>query len=159
MPLLQFDSNSVRTVRACRPQVHREFRKPLIVIAPKKLLRLKDACSTLEEMGKDTMFYRVFLEVPRNFIRRLLVKIFGADSTDWRLAVNPCWWMRFAEAVPGLLRNCLTCCSTLPASGRHGSRCSRLYKDHVPHAMGAVAFRDCQKSWGSYSWLLRFSYP
>lgn len=43
-------------------QVHREFRKPLIVAAPKKLLRLKAACSDLSEMGEDTMFLRVISE-------------------------------------------------------------------------------------------------
>ncbi|CAN0216141.1 unnamed protein product, partial [Hapterophycus canaliculatus] len=41
---------------ALRRQVHREFRKPLIVIAPKKLLRLKAACSDLSAMSKGTMF-------------------------------------------------------------------------------------------------------
>ena len=44
-------------------QVHREFRKPLIVVAPKKLLRLKAACSDLKAMGEDTMFMRVIPEV------------------------------------------------------------------------------------------------
>lgn len=44
-------------------QVHREFRKPLIVVAPKKLLRLKAACSDLSAMGEDTMFMRVIPEV------------------------------------------------------------------------------------------------
>lgn len=44
-------------------QVHREFRKPLIVVAPKKLLRLKEASSSLEEMGANTMFQMVIPEV------------------------------------------------------------------------------------------------
>eukprot|EP00904_Undaria_pinnatifida_P004984 jgi/Undpi1/1615/HiC_scaffold_11.g05005.m1 len=47
---------------ALRRQVHREFRKPLIVVAPKKLLRLKAACSDLSAMGEDTMFMRVIPE-------------------------------------------------------------------------------------------------
>lgn len=45
-----------------RRQVHREFRKPLIVVAPKNLLRDKRCTSTLEEMGLDTKFKRVFGE-------------------------------------------------------------------------------------------------
>ncbi|CAM9709198.1 unnamed protein product [Ectocarpus sp. 4 AP-2014] len=47
---------------ALRRQVHREFRKPLIVVSPKKLLRLKAACSDLSAMGQDTMFMRVIPE-------------------------------------------------------------------------------------------------
>ncbi|CAM9932887.1 unnamed protein product [Pylaiella littoralis] len=47
---------------ALRRQVHREFRKPLIIVAPKKLLRLKAACSDLSAMGQDTMFMRVIPE-------------------------------------------------------------------------------------------------
>eukprot|EP00612_Vaucheria_litorea_P005795 CAMPEP_0171464818 /NCGR_PEP_ID=MMETSP0945-20130129/8029_1 /TAXON_ID=109269 /ORGANISM="Vaucheria litorea, Strain CCMP2940" /LENGTH=956 /DNA_ID=CAMNT_0011992071 /DNA_START=277 /DNA_END=3147 /DNA_ORIENTATION=+ len=45
-----------------RRQVHREFRKPLIIISPKKLLRYKAATSNLEEMGPGTLFQRVIPE-------------------------------------------------------------------------------------------------
>jgi len=45
-----------------RRQVHRDFRKPLIVIAPKNLLRNRACTSTLEEMGPDTIFHRVLNE-------------------------------------------------------------------------------------------------
>lgn len=39
-----------------RRQVHRDFRKPLIVISPKNLLRNKRCVSTLEDMGPGTQF-------------------------------------------------------------------------------------------------------
>jgi 2-oxoglutarate dehydrogenase E1 component len=39
-----------------RRQIHRDFRKPLIVISPKNLLRNKRCVSTLEEMGPETEF-------------------------------------------------------------------------------------------------------
>lgn len=39
-----------------RRQIHRDFRKPLIVISPKNLLRLKRCVSSLEEMGPGTKF-------------------------------------------------------------------------------------------------------
>jgi 2-oxoglutarate dehydrogenase E1 component len=42
-----------------RRQVHRDFRKPLIVIAPKNLLRHKLAVSNLEDMGEGTRFRRI----------------------------------------------------------------------------------------------------
>jgi len=45
-----------------RRQIHRDFRKPLVVISPKNLLRHKNCISTLEDMGPGTMFHRVFDE-------------------------------------------------------------------------------------------------
>ncbi|HHK74249.1 MAG TPA: 2-oxoglutarate dehydrogenase E1 component [Rhizobiales bacterium] len=44
---------------ALRRQLHRDFRKPLIVFTPKSLLRHKRCVSTLEEMGKGSNFHRV----------------------------------------------------------------------------------------------------
>ncbi len=44
---------------ALRRQVKRHFRKPLINMSPKSLLRHKLCVSTLEEMAKDTEFHRV----------------------------------------------------------------------------------------------------
>ncbi len=43
---------------ALRRQLLREFRKPLIVMAPKSLLRHKKAVSKLTEMGEGTTFHR-----------------------------------------------------------------------------------------------------
>jgi 2-oxoglutarate dehydrogenase E1 component len=45
-----------------RRQIHRDFRKPLIVISPKNLLRNKKCVSTLEDMGPGSRFKRVFSE-------------------------------------------------------------------------------------------------
>ena len=42
-----------------RRQLHREIRKPLILMTPKSLLRHKRAVSRLEEMGPDTSFHRL----------------------------------------------------------------------------------------------------
>jgi 2-oxoglutarate dehydrogenase E1 component len=39
-----------------RRQIHRDFRKPLIVVSPKNLLRNKRCVSTLEDMGPGTLF-------------------------------------------------------------------------------------------------------
>lgn len=46
-----------------RRQIHRDFRKPLIVTSPKNLLRNKKCVSSLEEMGPGTFFKRVYDEV------------------------------------------------------------------------------------------------
>ena len=42
-----------------RRQLHRKFRKPLILMTPKSLLRHKRCVSTLEDMGPDSSFHRV----------------------------------------------------------------------------------------------------
>jgi 2-oxoglutarate dehydrogenase E1 component len=45
---------------ALRRQMHRPFRKPLIVMAPKSMLRSKRCVSFLNDMGPDTSFHRIF---------------------------------------------------------------------------------------------------
>ncbi|MGB3455567.1 MAG: 2-oxoglutarate dehydrogenase E1 component [Litorimonas sp.] len=59
-----------------RRQLHRNFRKPLIVMSPKSLLRHKLCVSTFEEMGPDTFFHRVLWDdaqyVPDRFETKLL---------------------------------------------------------------------------------------
>jgi 2-oxoglutarate dehydrogenase E1 component len=42
-----------------RRQVRRDFRKPLVLMTPKSLLRHKRAVSRLDEMGPETSFHRV----------------------------------------------------------------------------------------------------
>jgi 2-oxoglutarate dehydrogenase E1 component len=42
-----------------RRQLRRDFRKPLILMTPKSLLRHKKATSKIEELGPDTSFHRV----------------------------------------------------------------------------------------------------
>jgi len=51
-----------------RRQIHRDFRKPLVVVSPKNLLRHKRAVSTLEEMGPGTMFKRVIDETDQTIV-------------------------------------------------------------------------------------------
>jgi 2-oxoglutarate dehydrogenase E1 component len=45
-----------------RRQVHREFRKPLVLVTPKNLLREKKCTSTLAQMASGTRFVRVYRE-------------------------------------------------------------------------------------------------
>ncbi len=45
-----------------RRQLRRDFRKPLVVMTPKSLLRHKACVSKIEEMGPGTSFHRVFDE-------------------------------------------------------------------------------------------------
>ena len=43
---------------ALRRQMHRDFRKPLIIMTPKSLLRHKDCISSLNDFGKQNSFHR-----------------------------------------------------------------------------------------------------
>jgi 2-oxoglutarate dehydrogenase E1 component len=45
-----------------RRQLHREIRKPLILMTPKSLLRHKRAVSRLEELGADATFHRILYD-------------------------------------------------------------------------------------------------
>ncbi|WP_213773926.1 2-oxoglutarate dehydrogenase E1 component [Bradyrhizobium sp. dw_78] len=45
-----------------RRQLHREIRKPLILMTPKSLLRHKRAVSRLEDLGKDATFHRILYD-------------------------------------------------------------------------------------------------
>jgi 2-oxoglutarate dehydrogenase E1 component len=58
-----------------RRQLKREFRKPLILMTPKSLLRHKRAVSTIEEMGPESTFHRLLwddAECRRNETTRLV---------------------------------------------------------------------------------------
>jgi 2-oxoglutarate dehydrogenase E1 component len=61
-----------------RRQLTRDFRKPLILMTPKSLLRHKQAVSRLDEMGPGSTFHRVLLDEATNLkpddkIRRVVV--------------------------------------------------------------------------------------
>jgi 2-oxoglutarate dehydrogenase E1 component len=49
-----------------RRQLHRSFRKPLILMTPKSLLRNKRVVSTLDDLGPDTTFHRVLWDHAQN---------------------------------------------------------------------------------------------
>ena len=44
---------------ALRRQMHRDFRKPLVIMTPKSLLRNKYCVSNLEDFNKDNSFHRI----------------------------------------------------------------------------------------------------
>lgn len=53
---------------ALRRQVHREFRKPLVIFTPKSLLRHPGARSTMEEIGPNTRFLRLIPETDKTIL-------------------------------------------------------------------------------------------
>ena len=57
-----YPSTPANYFHVLRRQLHRDFRKPLIVMTPKSLLRHRRCVSRLEEMGPGTSFHRVLGE-------------------------------------------------------------------------------------------------
>ena len=55
-------STAANYFHVLRRQLRRNFRKPLVVVAPKKLLKFRDACSSLDEMTGHTKFRRTIGE-------------------------------------------------------------------------------------------------
>jgi len=62
---------------ALRRQVRRNFRKPLVIMTPKSLLRAPEVASKLADMGPGTSFHRIFEEVdelvPDDQVRRVVL--------------------------------------------------------------------------------------
>ncbi len=59
---------------ALRRQIHRDFRKPLVIMTPKSLLRNKFCVSTIDEFSKQTSFHRIMWDhalsdQSKNFIK------------------------------------------------------------------------------------------
>lgn len=51
-----------------RRQIHRDFRKPLVIATPKNLLRDKRCTSTLDDISLSTKFTRVYPEVEKKIV-------------------------------------------------------------------------------------------
>lgn len=67
-------TTSAQYFHLLRRQLRRPFRKPLIVVAPKKLLKSKDANSNLEEFGEGLRFKRVLSDHNANLVAPEKVK-------------------------------------------------------------------------------------
>ena len=57
-----YPSTPANYFHALRRQLHRDFRKPLIVMTPKSLLRNRRCVSTIDEMSEGSSFHRVIYE-------------------------------------------------------------------------------------------------
>ncbi|KAI8998092.1 thiamine diphosphate-binding protein [Gaertneriomyces semiglobifer] len=70
---------------ALRRQVHREFRKPLVVLESKALLRHPLAKSNIEEMAEGTIFQRVIPEVLHESPFTSMENVGGGNNAEPRL--------------------------------------------------------------------------
>ena len=108
-----------------RRQIHRDFRKPLILMTPKSLLRHKKAVSSLSEMTEGSSFHRVLHDdaqsrpeitsiqiVPDDKIRRVVLcsgKVYY-DLLDGRAKrkVNDVYLMRLEQFYPWPMKSMIT---------------------------------------------------
>ncbi len=60
---------------ALRRQMHRDFRKPLIIMTPKSLLRNKYCVSNLEDFSKKNSFHRVLWDHARDTKQKSFIKL------------------------------------------------------------------------------------
>jgi len=67
-------STSANYFHLLRSQMRRTFRKPLIVVSPKKLLRFKEASSNIEEFGDKENFKEVIIDNSKNLVANDKVK-------------------------------------------------------------------------------------
>ena len=57
---------------ALRRQIHREFRKPLVIMTPKSLLRNKYCVSNIDDFDKNNSFHRVLEDQALNKKNKLI---------------------------------------------------------------------------------------
>jgi 2-oxoglutarate dehydrogenase E1 component len=137
---------------ALRRQMHREFRKPLILMTPKSLLRHKKAVSTLAEMAEDSSFHRVLWDdaehnpalttvrlKPDDKIRRVILcsgKVYY-DLLDAReeAGADDVYIMRLEQFYPWPMRSLMTELQRFKAA-------ELVWCQEEPKNMGGYTFVD-----------------
>lgn len=86
-----YPSTPAQYFHVLRRQIHREFRKPLISVQPKHLLRLRQASSKMEDMAEGTQFHRLLPEAtPEQLVKDDAVKrvVFCSGKIYYELAAE-----------------------------------------------------------------------
>ncbi|HEY7084736.1 MAG TPA: 2-oxoglutarate dehydrogenase E1 component [Hyphomicrobiaceae bacterium] len=139
-----------------RRQLHRKFRKPLILMTPKSLLRHKRVVSDLTEMGSGTTFHRVLWDdaqsqrdakikiKPDRQIRRVVLcsgKIYY-DLYEAREAagIDDVYLMRLEQLYPFPARALITELSRFPQA-------EIVWAQEEPKNMGAWSFVEPNIEW------------
>jgi 2-oxoglutarate dehydrogenase E1 component len=141
---------------ALRRQLKRNFRKPLILMTPKSLLRHKRATSTLDQMGPETSFHRLlwddaqFLKgeaiklVPDEKIRRVVLcsgKVYYDLYEDReKRGVNDVYLLRVEQLYPFPAKALINELSRFP-------RADVVWCQEEPKNMGAWTFIEPYLSW------------
>jgi 2-oxoglutarate dehydrogenase E1 component len=139
-----------------RRQLHREIRKPLILMTPKSLLRHKRAVSRLDELGANTTFHRILYDdavmlpdekiklVPDDKIRRVVLcsgKVYY-DIYDERekRGIDDVYIMRVEQLYPVPLK-------ALVQELGHFKNAEVVWCQEEPRNMGAWHFIEPYLEW------------
>src|SRR5215469_2166831 len=139
-----------------RRQLNRDFRKPLVLMTPKSLLRHKRAVSRLDEMGPDTSFHRLLWDdaqqspddptklVPDNKIRRVVIssgKVYY-DLYDERekRGIDDVYLLRIEQLYPFPTKALMTELSRF-------KQAEIVWCQEEPRNMGAWVFVDIFLEW------------
>lgn len=143
-----------------RRQLHRKFRKPLVIMTPKSLLRHKRVTSRLDEMGPNTSFHRVLWDIadrdnpahqpdvielkPDSEIKRVVLcsgKVFY-DLVDAREkeGLNDVYILRVEQLYPFPARSLITELERFPGA-------QVIWCQEEPRNMGAWQFIEPNLSW------------
>ena len=144
-----------------RRQLHRKFRKPLILMTPKSLLRHKRVISTIEEFGEGSSFHRVLWDSadrtmrpssdekivlkPDNEIKRVVLctgKVYY-DLLDYREAkgIDDTYLMRVEQLYPFPAR------ALIQELGRFPNATDIVWCQEEPKNMGAWSFIEPNIEW------------
>jgi len=139
-----------------RRQLKRDFRKPLILMTPKSLLRHKRAVSRLDEMGSDTSFHRLLWDdaqylpdekiklVPDEKIRRVVLSTgkvyYDLYEEREKRGINDIYLLRIEQLYPFPAKALLTELSRFPNA-------ELVWCQEEPKNMGAWAFVDPYFDW------------
>ncbi|MBN8913021.1 MAG: 2-oxoglutarate dehydrogenase E1 component [Rhizobiales bacterium] len=131
-----------------RRQLHREFRKPLILMTPKSLLRHKRVVSRLDEMGPGTTFHRVLWDdtfrKPEEEIKRVVLcsgKVYYdlADARDAEELFDV-YILRLEQLYPFPARALITELGRFPNA-------EVIWCQEEPKNMGAWTFIEPNINW------------
>jgi 2-oxoglutarate dehydrogenase E1 component len=139
-----------------RRQLHREIRKPLILMTPKSLLRHKRAVSRLDELGKGTTFHRILYDdaqmlpdekiklVPDDKIRRMVLcsgKVyFDLHEEREKRGIEDIYLMRIEQLYPVPLK-------ALVAELSRFRNAELVWCQEEPRNMGAWHFIEPYLEW------------
>jgi 2-oxoglutarate dehydrogenase E1 component len=125
-----------------RRQLHRDFRKPLIVMAPKSLLRHKRAVSTMEDFGPGRSFHRVLWDDAQNLVADKKIKrvvlcsgkvYYDLYEERERRGIDDVYILRMEQLYPFPGRALFTELSRFPGA-------DIVWCQEEPHNMGAWFF-------------------
>ncbi len=139
-----------------RRQLHRDFRKPLVLMTPKSLLRHKRAVSKLDEMGPDSCFHRLLWDdaeyhpddptklVADEKIRRVVLctgKVYyDLYEEREKRGINDVYLLRAEQLYPFPAKALITELSRFPQA-------ELVWCQEEPKNMGAWAFVEPYLEW------------